>query len=101
MPHRGDVPTGARVVITGVGVVSSIGIGGDAFAAGLAAGRSGVSSISVFDTTGFAHVNGCEVRDFTPEFRRLDPARLGRASQFSVTAAGLALADAGVRPDEL
>jgi 3-oxoacyl-[acyl-carrier-protein] synthase II len=101
MPPRANGSTGCRVVVTGVGPVSSIGIGGDEFAAGLAAGRSGVSPISVFDTTGFAHANGCEVRGFTPGFDRLDPARMGRAAQFSVAAAGLAMRDAGVAPAEL
>lgn len=95
--------SGHRVVITGLGPVSSIGIGVADFAAGLAAGASGVSPISAFDTTGFASSNGCEVRGFQPEryLRRLDPATLGRASQFSVSAAALALRDAGVDPATL
>jgi 3-oxoacyl-[acyl-carrier-protein] synthase II len=94
---------GHRVVVTGLGPVSSIGTGLASFAEGLAAGASGVSTISMFDTTGFASTNGCEVRDFTPEryVRRLDPATLGRASQFSVSAAALALQDAGIDPAEL
>jgi 3-oxoacyl-[acyl-carrier-protein] synthase II len=99
----GDGPASRRVVITGMGPVSSIGIGVEAFAAGLAAGHSGVSPITSFDTTGFAYTNGCEVREFRPEdeVRRLDVARLGRASQLSVTAARLALRDAGIEPAEL
>ena len=94
---------GHRVVVTGLGPVSSIGTGPAGFAAGLAAGASGVSTISMFDTTGFTSSNGCEVRDFRPErhLRRLDPASLGRASQFSVSAAALALQDAGVDPADL
>ena len=94
---------GHRVVVTGLGPVSSIGTGLAGFAAGLAAGASGVSTISMFDTTGFASSKGCEVRDFRPErhLRRLDPATLGRASQFSVSAAALALQDAGIDPADL
>jgi 3-oxoacyl-[acyl-carrier-protein] synthase II len=94
---------GHRVVVTGLGPVSSIGTGLAGFAAGLAAGASGVSTISMFDTTGFASSKGCEVRDFRPErhLRRLDPATLGRASQFSVSAAALALQDAGVDAADL
>jgi 3-oxoacyl-[acyl-carrier-protein] synthase II len=93
-----DRPAPRRVVITGMGPVSSIGIGVGAFAAGLEAGRSGVQPISSFDTTGFVHTNGCEVTAFQPgdSLRRL-----GRASQLSVTAAGLALRDAGVDPVDL
>jgi 3-oxoacyl-[acyl-carrier-protein] synthase II len=92
-----------RVVVTGLGPVSSIGMGLTGFAEGLAAGASGVSTISMFDTTGFASTNGCEVRDFDPGryVRRLDPATLGRASQFSVSAAALALQDAGIDPADL
>jgi 3-oxoacyl-[acyl-carrier-protein] synthase II len=88
----------ARVVITGLGVVTSIGIGADAFLDGLRAGRSGASPIRAFDTTGFAHANGCEVVDFDPapwlETIEVDDA--GRATQFSVAAARMALADAGL-----
>lgn len=94
-------PPGRRVVITGVGPVASIGIGVTDFADGLAAGRNGVSPISVFDTTGYAHANGCEVRGFTPIMSARAPEKLGRASQFSVTAASLALADAGVDTRDL
>ncbi|HZM75674.1 MAG TPA: beta-ketoacyl-[acyl-carrier-protein] synthase family protein [Candidatus Limnocylindrales bacterium] len=85
-----------RVVITGLGPISSIGIGVDNFASGLAGGRLGVSPISVFDTDGFAHANGCEVKGFASALSTLDERLLGRASLFSVTAAAMALADAGV-----
>jgi 3-oxoacyl-[acyl-carrier-protein] synthase II len=89
-----------RVVVTGMGPVSSIGTGWRRFVAALRRGRSGVSPISAFDTTGFAHANGCEVRGFQPErhIRRLDPAELGRTSQLAVAAAALALRQAGVDP---
>ncbi|MCW7944013.1 3-oxoacyl-ACP synthase [Streptomyces hygroscopicus] len=87
-----------RVVLTGMGVVSSIGIGVSEFAASLRAGRSGAGPISQFDTAGFAHANGCEVTGFEPErwVSHLDPEDLGRASQFSVAAARMAVADAGL-----
>ena len=90
-----------RVVVTGLGPVSSIGSGAATFAAGLAAGLSGMAPITGFDTTGFALTGGCEVMDFDPELHRLDPGGLGRASLFTVAAAGLALRDAGVLPSEL
>lgn len=88
--------TGRRVVITGLGVVTPIGIGVSDFLAGLLAGRSGVKPIQAFDTTGFAHANGCEITDFDPAawIERVDPGELGRASQFSVAAARMALSDA-------
>ncbi|MBN9744574.1 3-oxoacyl-ACP synthase [Amycolatopsis sp. A1MSW2902] len=89
---------GRRVVITGCGVVSSIGIGVREFTSALRAGRSNVRPISVFDTTGFAHDNGCEVADFEPArwIRTLDPADLGRASRFSTASARLAVEDSGL-----
>jgi 3-oxoacyl-[acyl-carrier-protein] synthase II len=92
-----------RVVLTGFGVFSSIGVGAEEFAAGLRAGRSGARPISVFDTEGFPYANGCEVPDFEPErwIHRLDPAELGRASQFSVAAARMAVLDAGFDLDAL
>jgi 3-oxoacyl-[acyl-carrier-protein] synthase II len=96
-------PGGRRVVITGVGPVASNGIGADAYAEALAAGRSRVAPIASFDTNGFAHTNGCEVGDFVPqqEIRRLDPADLGRASQFSVSASALAVRNAGIDTADL
>ena len=85
-----------RVVITGLGPVSSIGTGAAAFAAALRAGRSGISRITSFDPTGFPHQNGGEVRDFEPTawLRRLDVERWGRSSQFAAAAARLAATDA-------
>lgn len=92
-----------RVVITGLGVVTSIGIGVSDFLAGLLAGRSGVKPITAFDTTGFAHANGCEITDFDPAewIERVDVDELGRASQFSVAAAKMALSDASLPVESL
>ncbi|MGW7345144.1 beta-ketoacyl-[acyl-carrier-protein] synthase family protein [Streptomyces sp. NPDC054854] len=92
-----------RVVLTGFGVISSIGIGAEEFTASLRAGRSGVSPISVFDVEGFAHVNGCEVKGFDPEqwITRTPVAELGRASRFAVAAARMAVRDAGLDPADL
>lgn len=96
--HSG--PTNRRTVITGLGVVSCIGIGAASFLAGLRAGRSGARPITAFNTTGFEHSTACEVVDFDPAawIRRLDPEDLGRASQFSVAAARMAIEDAGLPP---
>jgi 3-oxoacyl-[acyl-carrier-protein] synthase II len=87
-----------RIAVTGLGPVSSIGTGVDAFAAALREGRSGISEISSFDASGFPHRNGGEVRDFDPTARlqRTDPARWGRSSQFAAAAARLAAHDAGL-----
>ncbi len=92
-----------RVVVTGLGTVTSVGVGAGEFLAALREGRSGARAITAFDTDGFAHANGCEIADFDPSpwIRRLDPEELGRASQFSVAAARMALEDGGLSPDLL
>ena len=98
-----SAPPGRRVVITGCGVVSSIGTGVDEFKNALRAGHSNVRPISVFDTTGFAHNNGCEVVGFEPErwIHNVDIASIGRASRFSTAAARLAVSDSELDLDVL
>jgi 3-oxoacyl-[acyl-carrier-protein] synthase II len=96
-------PQAHRVVITGLGVVTSIGIGVSEFRAGLRAGRSGVKPISSFDTTGYPAANGCEITDFEPEawLHGVRPEGLGLVSQFSAAAARMAVADAGLPEEQL
>ncbi|MBW3668368.1 MAG: beta-ketoacyl-[acyl-carrier-protein] synthase family protein, partial [Actinobacteria bacterium] len=90
-----------RVVVTGLGPVSSIGIGKDAFVDSLRSGRSGISRITSFDPSGFPHVRAGEVGAFVPDalLARLDPKQWGRSSQFAAAAARLALQDAGLELD--
>jgi 3-oxoacyl-[acyl-carrier-protein] synthase II len=92
-----------RVVVTGVGVVSSIGTGASAFTAALRAGRSGASTIRAFDTTDFPSDQACEVRDFEPHrwVTRLDVSAIGRTSQLAIAASHMAVEDAGVDPASL
>ncbi|GGT03863.1 MULTISPECIES: beta-ketoacyl-[acyl-carrier-protein] synthase family protein [Streptomyces] len=94
MPDR----DGRRVVVTGLGAVSSLGIGARQFIAALRAGRSGIGPIGQFDATGFEHVLAGEVRDFTPSahLHRVSPEEWGRSSQFAAAAARMAVEDAGV-----
>ena len=87
-----------QVVVTGLGVVSSVGLGWQAFWEGLLAGRSGIREIQYLDTSEYpTHVGG-EVRDFDPlAFMPADVARrLGRGAQFSIAATRMALEDAGL-----
>lgn len=92
-----------RVVVTGLGVVSCIGIGPVEFAAGLRSGRSGVAPITAFDTSGYAHSNGCPVTGFDPAdwVYHAPLAELGRASRFAAAAARMALLDSGLAPAKL
>jgi 3-oxoacyl-[acyl-carrier-protein] synthase II len=89
-----------RVVITGLGVVSSIGIGARAFCEGLRTGKSGISEITSFDTKGFPFGRAGEVRDFDAGHwvRRLNPQGIGKTSQLAIAASRLALDDARVDP---
>jgi len=87
-----------RVVITGIGLVSSIGIGKEAFWGNLLAGKSGVSPVTAFDTKDYPTHNGAEVKDFNPEkyLNKKEIDSMGRASQMAVVAARLAIEDAGL-----
>jgi len=77
-----------RVVVTGVGIVSSIGIGKDEFWKNLIAGKSGISTVSSFDTSNYdTHIGG-EIKNFKPEkyFDKNEINKLGRATQFAIAA---------------
>lgn len=93
--------TERRVVVTGIGVVSSIGIGKDAFWKNLITGKSGISEVESFDTSKYENHRGGEVKDFNSadyiEKNRMK--KMGRASQFAIAAAKLALDDAKIKPD--
>lgn len=91
-----------RVVITGIGPVSNIGIGVTEFAEALRAGRSGIGPIESFDATGFEKSNAGEVRDFAPAelLHRLSEKDWGRSSLFAAAAARLAVTDAGLTPPD-
>ncbi|WP_018347478.1 beta-ketoacyl-[acyl-carrier-protein] synthase family protein [Longispora albida] len=92
-----------RVVLTGFGVLSSIGQGVAEFADGLRLGRSGSGPITAFDTAGFERTNGCEVAGFEAArwIQHVPAEQLGRAAQFSVAAARMAIQDAGLTEDAL
>lgn len=87
-----------RVVVTGLGVVSSIGIGKNEFWKNLISGVSGISNIETFDVSKYPIRKGGEIKKFKAE-RYIDKNRLnkiGRASQFAVSAAKLAFEDAKI-----
>jgi 3-oxoacyl-[acyl-carrier-protein] synthase II len=89
-----------RVVVTGIGVLSSIGFGKKDFWDGLSKGRSGVSLIEAFDTSDFTTRFAGEIKNFNPSLyihpKRLK--RMDRTSQYAVACAKMAIEDAGIDP---
>ena len=87
-----------RVVITGLGAVSPLGIGIPIFWKRLCAGESGIGRITTVDASDFVSSIAGEVRDYDPAaFMESKAARrMDRFAQFAVTAAGEAIADAGL-----
>lgn len=87
-----------RVFITGVGVVSSIGLGKDAFFQALAAGTSGISPVEAFDVSKLGRSFAGEVKAFRPRdhLSAAEARRMGRCSQMALAAARMAITDAGL-----
>ena len=85
-----------RVVITGLGAVSSIGCGKEDYWSALAAGKNGAGKITLFNTEGHRVNIAAEVKDFDPEkwFDKKDARRADRFIHFAVAAASLAVEDA-------
>ena len=84
-----------RVAVTGMGIITPIGVGVDGLRAGLRAGRSAVGMITEFDTSQFVTHIAAQIKDFDPipylDGKKLK--RLDKFSQFAVAAAKMAVAD--------
>lgn len=87
-----------RVVITGMGVVTALGMTLDRFWSGLTEGRSGVGELTLFDTSAFKVHFGGQVHEFDGDaiFGVKDAKRLDRFAQFAMVAAQAAVDDAGI-----
>src|SRR5215831_10472287 len=85
-----------RVVVTGIGLVSSLGIGTDANWAALNAGTSGVQTITKFDASQFATRIAGEVRGFDPLrfIERKDVKKMDIFIQYAIAASQFAMDDA-------
>lgn len=91
-----------RVVVTGMGAVTPIGIGVEAFWEGLMQGRTGFGPITRFDASEYKCRLAAEVRDFDPEkyMDKKTARRMEQFCQFAVAAAGEAIADAGLKLEQ-
>ncbi len=90
-----------RVVVTGVGMISPLGVGKETFSEKLFRGDSGISQIQSFDTSRFPSKLGAEASDFTPKefisgknLRKMDC-----LSRMAAASARMAIDDAGVTID--
>ncbi len=88
-----------RVVVTGIGMLTPLGIGADKSWAGLCAGKSGISPITRFDTSKLKCQVAGEIKDFNPQdfmdskfIRRFDP-----FIQYALAAATMAVEDSGIK----
>lgn len=87
-----------RVVITGLGAVTPIGIGKDEFWKGLLEGKNGIEKITRFDASEYGAQIAGEVKDFDPAafIDKKEAKRMDRYAQFAVAAAKLAIEDSGI-----
>ncbi len=90
-----------RVVVTGLGLVSPLGIGTEATWKGLVEGRSGIGKITQFDAAAFPTQIAGEVEGFVPEdfVEAKEVKKMDRFIQFAMAAAGFAVADSGLVVD--
>jgi len=91
-----------RVVITGVGSVSPVGVGNDANWEALTNGRSGIGPITRFDPSGIPVKIAGEVKDFNAEnfFEKKEVKKMDLFIQYAMAAAHFAMTDSGLVIDE-
>ncbi len=91
-------------MVTGIGLVSPLGIGTEETWAGIQAGRSGAAPITLFDASRHSTTFACEVKGFDPLrwVEKKEVKKMDRFIQFAIAAADFAMADAGivVTPEE-
>ncbi|SHD75510.1 beta-ketoacyl-ACP synthase II [Schnuerera ultunensis] len=92
-----------RVVITGLGAVTPIGIGRDKYWNSLFRGKSGIDYITRFDTEKYDTKIGAEIKDFSPEdfMDRKEARRMDRFTQYAMAGTSLALEDGDIKLEKL
>lgn len=88
-----------RVVVTGMGVVTSLGKDVETFWNSLLAGKSGISKIESFDVSEYPTQIAAEIHDFNPEdyVERKEARKMDRYVQFAYAASTQALQDSGLK----
>ena len=88
-----------RVVITGMGVLSPVGLNLKSYWNALCAGKSGVGPITKFDVDSFSVKIGAELKNFDPSeyLDRKELKRMDDNAQYAVIAAGMAIEDSGIK----
>ncbi|SDD47731.1 3-oxoacyl-[acyl-carrier-protein] synthase 2 [Sporomusa acidovorans DSM 3132] len=91
-----------RVVITGMGAITPVGIGTNTVWQSLIAGKSGIDRITHFDPSEYSTQIAGEVKDFDPTqyIDKKEAKRMDRCTQFAVSAAKMAFEDAGIDFDK-
>jgi 3-oxoacyl-[acyl-carrier-protein] synthase II len=89
-----------RVVITGIGLITPVGIGLESTWSALVAGKSGVGLITQFDTTNYRTKIGAEVKDFdaTQFMEKREVKTMDRFLHFAIASGKMAIEDAGLPP---
>ncbi|UNK16746.1 beta-ketoacyl-ACP synthase II [Paenibacillus sp. N3/727] len=88
-----------RVVVTGMGVMTSLGQDLETFWNSLMSGKSGVSHVEAFDVSGYTTQIAASVKDFNPEdyMDRKEARKMDRFVQFAVAAGSKALENSGIK----
>ncbi len=91
-----------RVVVTGVGVISPLGVGVEKNWKALIEGKSGIGRVTAFDPTGFPSQIAGEVKDFDPTLwiEKKDLRKMDRFIQFAIAATDEAFKMAGLEVSE-
>ena len=92
-----------RVVITGLGPITSIGIGKEDYWTSLVEGKPGISQITNFDTKDYVTTIGSEVKNFKPEeyMSKKEAKRMDKFAQLAVAGTHLALEDSKLDLDNI
>jgi 3-oxoacyl-[acyl-carrier-protein] synthase II len=87
-----------RVAVTGIGLVSALGVGREATWRAMVDGRCGIRPVTLFDTTGYRSKLAAQIGDYEParRFSPLERRRWSRSDQIAVLASQEALEDAGL-----